>query len=316
MSLDALDETSRDAVLRLSVFGLSGWDEGLSALGVSAPESALKQLVAADLVVEQADSRLSGAREWVFKHALVRDVAYASLGEAQRKVLHAMAGAWLAKMGEDAATVAKHFDLGERPGEAATPGKRPRAGPSPPTRSATRSAWPRWPSPSPRARRRRSRARSCSTKPGAASTRAPPIAKPRSSPWTTRVRRGEPRPRRRSPRPLRRRARPRRGRHRRAPLRGARPGQTARHRRRRGALLRDPRLAPCLRRAARDRPNAKRRIYCRLRSRAASPPRPSTPGRPSRSSARPGRARERARGAPECPRGPRAKPAAWNARPC
>ena len=95
-------------------------DDGLAALGVPAPEASLKQLAAADLVVEQADSRLSGAREWAFKHALVRDVAYATLGEAQKKILHAMAGAWLAKMGEDAATVAKHFDTGDRPAEAAT----------------------------------------------------------------------------------------------------------------------------------------------------------------------------------------------------
>jgi hypothetical protein len=119
VSLDALDDTCRDAVARLSIFGLAGWDDGLVALGVAMPESALKQLAAADLVMEQAESRLAGAREWTFKHALVRDVAYASLGEAQKKVMHAIAGAWLAKMGEDAAIVAKHFDMGDRPSEAA-----------------------------------------------------------------------------------------------------------------------------------------------------------------------------------------------------
>jgi tetratricopeptide (TPR) repeat protein len=119
VSLDALDERCRDAVLRLSVFGLSGWDGGLSALGVSTPESALRQLAAADLLVEQAESRLAGAREWAFKHALVRDVAYASLAEAQKKELHAGAGAWLTKMGEDAATIAKHFEIGDRWADAA-----------------------------------------------------------------------------------------------------------------------------------------------------------------------------------------------------
>jgi hypothetical protein len=119
VSLDALDEICRDTIVRLAVFGLSGWDDGLAALGVALPEPALKQLAAADLVVEQAESRLAGAREWAFKHALVRDVAYASLGEGQKKILHAMAGAWLAKMGEDAATVAKHFETGDRPAEAA-----------------------------------------------------------------------------------------------------------------------------------------------------------------------------------------------------
>jgi tetratricopeptide (TPR) repeat protein len=119
VSLDALDERCRDAVLRFSVFGLSGWDGGLLALGVASPESALRLLAAADLLVEQAESRLSGTREWAFKHALVRDVAYASLGDVQRKQLHAAAGTWLAKMGEDAATVAKHFEVGGRLSDAA-----------------------------------------------------------------------------------------------------------------------------------------------------------------------------------------------------
>jgi hypothetical protein len=119
VSLDALDESCREAIVRLAVFGLSGWDDGLVALGVTAPEPALKQLAASDLVVEQAESRLAGAREWAFKHSLVRDVAYATLGGGQKKILHAMAGAWLAKMGEDAATVAKHFETGDRPAEAA-----------------------------------------------------------------------------------------------------------------------------------------------------------------------------------------------------
>ena len=119
VSLDALDERSRDAVLRLSIFGLCGWDGGLAALGVTSSESALRQLAAADLLVEQAESRLAGTREWAFKHALVRDVAYASLGDAQKKGLHAAAGTWLAKMGEDAATVAKHFEIGDRWSDAA-----------------------------------------------------------------------------------------------------------------------------------------------------------------------------------------------------
>src|SRR5262249_18715488 len=80
VSLDSPDEPCRDAITRLSVFGLSGWDDGLVALGVLSASSALKQLAAADLVVEQAESRLTATHEWAFKHGLVRDVAYASLG--------------------------------------------------------------------------------------------------------------------------------------------------------------------------------------------------------------------------------------------
>jgi eukaryotic-like serine/threonine-protein kinase len=119
VSLDALEERCRDAVLRFSIFGLSGWDGGLAALGVTSPELVLRLLAGADLLVEQADSRLAGAREWAFKHALVRDAAYASLAETRKKELHALAGAWLSKMGEDAATVARHFELGNRLSDAA-----------------------------------------------------------------------------------------------------------------------------------------------------------------------------------------------------
>jgi hypothetical protein len=59
-------------------------------------------------------SRFPGTREWLFKHALVREVAYSSLGDFERKELHALAAAWLASMGEDAATVAGHYDLGSQ----------------------------------------------------------------------------------------------------------------------------------------------------------------------------------------------------------
>ncbi|MFT3771959.1 MAG: protein kinase [Minicystis sp.] len=119
VSLDALEEATRDAVVRSSVFGMSVWDAGLSALGIADGETALRKLVAAEMIVEHPSSRFSGTREFIFKHALVRDVAYASAGEDLKKELHAAAARWLASMGEDAATVAQHFDLGGRHEEAA-----------------------------------------------------------------------------------------------------------------------------------------------------------------------------------------------------
>src|SRR5258708_8382846 len=50
VSLDALDEAAREAVARLSVFGLSGWDGGLEALGVASPQVALRKLRGAHLL--------------------------------------------------------------------------------------------------------------------------------------------------------------------------------------------------------------------------------------------------------------------------
>jgi serine/threonine protein kinase/tetratricopeptide (TPR) repeat protein len=110
--LDALDDFGRDAAARLAVFGQVGWDLGLEALGVPNAGEALRDLAAAEVLVEQATTRFPGTREWALKHALMREVAYASLGEDQLRGAHARAGHWLAKMGEDDAIVARHLELG------------------------------------------------------------------------------------------------------------------------------------------------------------------------------------------------------------
>ncbi|MEZ4312682.1 MAG: AAA family ATPase [Polyangiaceae bacterium] len=119
VSLDALDDAAREAVVRASVFGQLVWDQGLAAVGVTDPAAALKKLIAGELLVEHAESRFTTCREYLFKHALVRDVAYTSAGEDLKKRLHALAARWLDSMGEDAATVAQHFDLGDEHEEAA-----------------------------------------------------------------------------------------------------------------------------------------------------------------------------------------------------
>jgi eukaryotic-like serine/threonine-protein kinase len=117
--LDALDDSLRAAACALSVFGLRGWDAGLTAVGIPKAGEALRALATSEVIVEQAASRFKETREWSFKHALMREVAYASLGEQALKETHARAGQWLAKMGEDDATVARHLDLGGQSAAAA-----------------------------------------------------------------------------------------------------------------------------------------------------------------------------------------------------
>ena len=112
VSLDALPADIHEALLRMSVFGLTAWDAGLAALGIERADEALQRLSEADFIVEQARSRFVGAREYLFKHALVREVAYASVSESQRAELHAKVAGWFAEVGEDAATIAEHYDLG------------------------------------------------------------------------------------------------------------------------------------------------------------------------------------------------------------
>ena len=119
VSLDQLDSELHDALVRMSVFGLSTWDNGLAAVGTENAESVLDRLIDAEMVVEQALSRFVGTREFWFKHALVRDVTYASASDAMRKENHAKIADWLSEVGEDAATIAEHYDLGDRSGTAA-----------------------------------------------------------------------------------------------------------------------------------------------------------------------------------------------------
>jgi tetratricopeptide (TPR) repeat protein len=101
------------------VLGTAGWDDALLALGVADATTALEQLCAAEIIFAQDQSRFTGTREFWFKHALVRDVAYSSVSQTLKVELHARAGAWLARAGEDAATVAEHYDLGHEQGMAA-----------------------------------------------------------------------------------------------------------------------------------------------------------------------------------------------------
>lgn len=119
VSLDTLDEECRDAVGRLSVLGLSCWDAALETLGMTQAEGIMKALAAAEVLVEQNTSRFQGSSEWLFKHALVREVAYNALGERERLELHGLAARWLASMGEDSATVAGHYQLAQQYEEAA-----------------------------------------------------------------------------------------------------------------------------------------------------------------------------------------------------
>src|SRR5262249_6400069 len=110
--LDALEEDVREAAIKLSVFGMQVWDAGLAALGLKNASEMMRALTTAEVLVEQVSSRFRETREWAFKHALTREVAYASLGDEELRTLHARAGQWLAQQGEDDATVARHLELG------------------------------------------------------------------------------------------------------------------------------------------------------------------------------------------------------------
>ncbi|MGC5167628.1 ATP-binding protein [Luteimicrobium sp. DT211] len=123
--LDALAPAQRRALERASVVGRVFWDDAVEALAEPGePDDddrsladALDALRDRGLVVEHAPSTFDGTRELAFHHALLRDVAYATLLRTRRSVYHGRAAGWLARTAaaagrtdEHAALVARHLD--------------------------------------------------------------------------------------------------------------------------------------------------------------------------------------------------------------
>jgi hypothetical protein len=111
--LERLDVETRRVLRAASVFGGSFPRSGVAALcGVG---SHVREVLAAleehELVERRGDGRFPGDAEFVFRHALVRDAAYASLTEDDRVLGHRLAGRWLEEKGDpDAVTLAQHFE--------------------------------------------------------------------------------------------------------------------------------------------------------------------------------------------------------------
>ncbi|MDB4989171.1 MAG: hypothetical protein JWN04_4349 [Myxococcaceae bacterium] len=124
--LDKLDDDARRVLRAASVFGASFWEGGVLEL-LGAPWSALAlqaclgRLVECELLVLRDESRFVGEREFSFRHALLREGAYARLTEQDRQLGHRVVAHWLERHGEsNAAALALHM---ERGGEAASAGR-------------------------------------------------------------------------------------------------------------------------------------------------------------------------------------------------
>lgn len=111
VQIDALEDPLREALVAMSVYGITCTHGGLDALEVPDGVSRLEDLTRKGLLLEHADPRFRGQRQWGFSHAILRDVAYASLPDDLLKGFHERAGGWLAHQGEDPAAVAKHYEL-------------------------------------------------------------------------------------------------------------------------------------------------------------------------------------------------------------
>jgi serine/threonine protein kinase len=112
--LEGLDASTRRVLRAASVFGQSFWAGGVDALlgQPGAQGGWASELVERELLAARPESRFPGERELAFRHALLREGAYATLTEADRVLGHALAGNWLAARGEpDSLVLAHHFDM-------------------------------------------------------------------------------------------------------------------------------------------------------------------------------------------------------------
>jgi serine/threonine protein kinase/tetratricopeptide (TPR) repeat protein len=138
--LDRLTPEEKTVLQRASVIGRIFWDGAVEHLGLrltgvirretsvasfavtavpvgggEATASALESHRRKELIYRREASAFAGSREYIFKHALLRDVTYESVLKRERRDYHRRAAEWLAwqsggRAGECAGLVAEHYE--------------------------------------------------------------------------------------------------------------------------------------------------------------------------------------------------------------
>ena len=100
--LDALPEKQKRFLQRASVMGRLFWDQGVKHL-IADVEDRLSQLeldtilensVDRELIVKRQKSQIENSSEYLFKHALLREVAYEALLLKRRRIYHSQVAEW------------------------------------------------------------------------------------------------------------------------------------------------------------------------------------------------------------------------------
>jgi predicted ATPase len=112
--LDSIPSMERSVLLDASVVGRIFWNGVLTRLGdhgAQLPEL-LDSLEGRDLIRREPVSRFRGQQQFRFKHALIRDVAYATLPRARRQEAHAVVATFLEEAHaerDSPSTIAHHW---------------------------------------------------------------------------------------------------------------------------------------------------------------------------------------------------------------
>jgi serine/threonine protein kinase/predicted ATPase len=132
--LDSLSVLERTVLQRASVVGRIFWGDAVERLrieptsGAAAYEGSIREALEAlrrkELVYRREASAFVGTTEYIFKHAILRDVTYESVLKRDRRRYHREFAAWLSerageRAGEYAGTIAQHYELAKETGQAA-----------------------------------------------------------------------------------------------------------------------------------------------------------------------------------------------------
>jgi eukaryotic-like serine/threonine-protein kinase len=122
--LEGLESEARRVLRAASIFGEVFWHGGLASL-LGGPGRThkthdwLSALVEREVLVRRNESRFPGEQEFAFRHALLREGAYAMLTEPDRVLGHKLAAQWLDDMGEhDPMVLAEHLERAREPARA------------------------------------------------------------------------------------------------------------------------------------------------------------------------------------------------------
>jgi class 3 adenylate cyclase/tetratricopeptide (TPR) repeat protein len=127
--LDALPQPERSVLQRASVVGRLFWDSVVGELASDADEGMeveplLGALRERELVFQREQSAFADAREYTFKHNILRDVTYETVLRKLRRRYHAQVARWLEahageRLGEYLGVIAGHYELAGEAGKAA-----------------------------------------------------------------------------------------------------------------------------------------------------------------------------------------------------
>ncbi len=128
--LDRLPPGENEVLERAAVIGLTFWDAAVASMHGSDSvqmatdgedvHSALSALRTKELVFSHQPSTFASAQEFIFKHAILREVTYERVLKAKRKLYHRMAADWLLqqsgeRVDEYLALIAQHYELAGDP---------------------------------------------------------------------------------------------------------------------------------------------------------------------------------------------------------